>query len=294
MGQCCNCGCCGSKGGEAFNALAPDEKEIDFKYYKSTNDKYVLKLETNQNVFTFITLIEFINMLENFSPETATLPFEEPLKSKFSSKDEFLYHNMSIDEFQSFIENKIMKSKDVYEIIGKEQDLKEISLDGMREVYNSLLKKLNQHYKENNSNRILRRNILAMGILYCLSSNIGKIKILFDIFSTDDKFTKSEELDDFLLTLFILSSYAIIAARNKVAKSSNKFKPLSNDELREAIGTSELADCENLLQVFNQTFFEKDEFNFEEFKDKFKDQDNGFGWIFIPQGIRLMLEKHNQ
>ena len=294
MGQCCNCGCCGSKGGEAFNALAPDEKEIDFKYYKSINDKYVLKLETNQNIFTFITLIEFINMLENFSPETATLPFEEPLKSKFSSKDEFLYKNMSIDEFQSFIENKIMKSKDVYEIIGKEQDLKEISLDGMREVYNSLVKKLNQHYKENNPNRILRRNILGMGILYCLSSNIGKIKILFDIFSSDDKFTKSEELDDFLLTLFILSSYAIIAARIKVAKSSNKFKPLSNDELREAIGTSELADCENLLQFFNQNFFDKEDFTYEEFKDKFNDQNNGFGWIFIPQGIRLMLEKHNQ
>ena len=294
MGQCCNCGCCGSKGGEAFNALAPDEKEIDFKYYKSVNDKYVLKLETNQNIFTFITLIEFINMLENFSPETATLPFEEPLKSKFSSKDEFLYKKMSIDEFQSFIENKIMKSKDVYEIIGKEQDLKEISLDGMREVYNSLVKKLNQHYKENNPNRILRRNILGMGILYCLSSNIGKIKILFDIFSIDDKFTKSEELDDFLLTLFILSSYAIIASRNKVAKSSNKFKPLSNDELREAIGTSELADCENLLQFFNQNFFDKEDFTYEEFKDKFNDQNNGFGWIFIPQGIRLMLEKHNQ
>ena len=294
MGQCCNCGCCGSKGGEAFNALAPDEKEIDFKYYKSINDKYVLKLETNQNIFTFITLIEFINMLENFSPETATLPFEEPLKSKFSSKDEFLYKNMSIDEFQSFIENKIMKSKDVYEIIGKEQDLKEISLDGMREVYNSLVKKLNQHYKENNPNRILRRNILGMGILYCLSSNIGKIKILFDIFSSDDKFTKSEELDDFLITLFILSSYAIIAARIKVAKSSNKFKPLSNDELREAIGTSELADCENLLQFFNQNFFDKEDFTYEEFKDKFNDQNNGFGWIFIPQGIRLMLEKHNK
>jgi hypothetical protein len=294
MGGCCNCGCCGSKGGEAFNALAPDEKEIDFKYYKSINDKYVLKLETNQNIFTFITLIEFINMLENFSPETATLPFEEPLKSKFSSKDEFLYKNMSIDEFQSFIENKIMKSKDVYEIIGKEQDLKEISLDGMREVYNSLVKKLNQHYKENNPNRILRRNILGMGILYCLSSNIGKIKILFDIFSSDDKFTKSEELDDFLLTLFILSSYAIIAARIKVAKSSNKFKPLSNDELREAIGTSELADCENLLQFFNQNFFDKEDFTYEEFKDKFNDQNNGFGWIFIPQGIRLMLEKYNQ
>ena len=164
----------------------------------------------------------------------------------------------------------------------------------MREVYNSLLKKLNQYYQENNPNRILRRNILGIGILYCLSSNIGKIKILFDIFSIDDKFTKNEELDDFLLTLFILSSYAIIAARTKVAKSSNKFKPLSNNELKEAIGTSELGDCEKLLQVFNQSFFDKEQFTYDEFKDKFNDQNNGFGWIFIPQGIRLMLEKHNQ
>jgi len=164
----------------------------------------------------------------------------------------------------------------------------------MREVYNSLVKKINQHYKENNPNRILRRNILGMGILYCLSSNIGKIKILFDIFSSDDKFTKSEELDDFLLTLFILSSYAIIAARIKVAKSSNKFKPLSNDELKEAINVSELGDCEKLLEVFNEKFFNKESFNYEEFKEKFVDQNNGFGWIFCPQGIRYMLEINNQ
>ena len=44
----------------------------------------------------------------------------------------------------------------------------------MRELYDSLLKKLNQHSEENNPNRILRRNILGIGILYCLSSNIEK------------------------------------------------------------------------------------------------------------------------
>ena len=295
MGGCCNCGCCGSKGGEAFNALAPDEKEIDFKYYKSNNDKFVLKLETNQNILTFITLIEFINMLENFSPDTATLPFEEPLKSKFSSKDEFLYKKMSIDEFQSFIENKVMKSKEVSEIIGKEGEIKEISIDGLRELYQSLGKKLVQHYKDKETNRITRRNILAMGFLYCLTNNIGKIKLLFDIFSNDGKtISKSDDLDDFMLSMFILSSYAIISARNKVAKSSNKFKPLSNDKLKEAINVSELGDCEKLLEVFNEKFFNKESFNYEEFKVKFVDQNNGFGWIFCPQGIRLMLEHNNQ
>ena len=119
-------------------------------------------------------------MLENFSPETATLPFEEPLKIKFSSKDDFLYKKMTIDEFQSFIENKIMKAKDVYEMIVKEPEIKEISIDGMREVYQSLSKKLAQHYKENERDIIIRRNILAMGILYCLtnSSIITIIKLL--------------------------------------------------------------------------------------------------------------------
>ena len=295
MGGCCQCGCCGGKGGEAFNALAPDEKEIDFKYYKSNNDKFVLKLETNQNVLSFISLVEFINMLENFSPETATLPFEEPLKIKFSSKDDFLYKKMSIDEFQSFIENKIMKAKDVYEMIVKEPEIKEISIDGMREVYQSLSKKLAQHYKENERDIIIRRNILAMGILYCLTNNIGKIRVFFDVFANEEnKFCKSEELDNFMLSLFILSSYAIIASRNKVSKSSNKFKPLTQDELREAISISELADCEKLLEIFNKDFFDKDCFTYDEFKQKFIDQNNGFGWIFSPQGVRFMLEKHNQ
>ena len=295
MGGCCNCGCCGSKGGEAFNALAPDEKEIDFKYYKSNNDKFVLKLETNQNVLTFITLIEFINMLENFSPETATLSFDEPLKSKFSSKDDFLYKKMTIDEFQSFIENKIMKSKEVSEIIGKETEVKEISIDGLRELYQALKKKLDQHYKDKETNRIIRRNILAMGLLYCLSNNIGKIKLLFDIFSDDqNKISKSDDFDDFILSLFILSSYAVISARNKVSKSSNKFKPLTNEELKEAINVSELGDCEKLLEIFNEKFFDKESFNYEEFKEKFVDQNNGFGWIFCPQGIRYMLEINNQ
>ena len=295
MGGCCNCGCCGSKGGEAFNALAPDEKEIDFKYYKSNNDKFVLKLETNQNVLTFITLIEFINMLENFSPETATLPFDEPLKSKFSSKDDFLYKKMTIDEFQSFIENKIMKSKEVSEIIGKETEVKEISIDGLRELYQALKKKLDQHYKDKETNRIIRRNILAMGLLYCLSNNIGKIKLLFDIFSDEqNKISKSDDFDDFILSLFILSSYAVISARNKVSKSSNKFKPLTNEELKEAINVSELGDCEKLLEIFNEKFFDKESFNYEEFKEKFVDQNNGFGWIFCPQGIRYVLEINNQ
>ena len=145
----------------------------------------------------------------------------------------------------------------------------------MRELYQALKKKLDQHYKDKETNRIIRRNILAMGLLYCLSNNIGKIKLLFDIFSDDqNKISKSDDFDDFILSLFILSSYAVISARNKVSKSSNKFKPLTNEELKEAINVSELGDCEKLLEIFNEKFFDKESFNYEEFKEKFVDQNN--------------------
>ena len=75
MGQYCNCGCCGSKGGEAFNPLTLDEKELDFKYQKSTNDKYVLKLEINQNLFAFITLIEFYKYVRKFFSRNSNFTF---------------------------------------------------------------------------------------------------------------------------------------------------------------------------------------------------------------------------
>ena len=114
-------GCCSSKNSDVFNQLAPDEKEIPFPNYISSNDRILEKMEKDYNLFNYMTLIEYINLLETFSMENATVPFSGALKSKYSSKDSFLNDHLSIDEFQSFLENKIFKINSVYEICGSNE-----------------------------------------------------------------------------------------------------------------------------------------------------------------------------
>jgi hypothetical protein len=285
-------GCCSSKNVDAFNQLAPEEKEIQFPNYISSNDGILEKLEKVYNLFNYITLIEYINQLENFSIETATVPFSKAYKTKYSKLDEFLTHNVSIDEFQSFLENKILKLKENYELSGNNETLANIFKDSKREIYRTLEQKLNQHYNKKDPNRILKRNLLTFGFLSCLSTNIGKIKLFFDLFSNENKFVKSDELNDFLLSIFLVSSYCLIAAAIKIGKNYNEVKKLSDDEITNGLKVMELKDNENLVEVFNKSFFEKDEYNWEEFKKKFEGE-NGFGWIFSSKGIRSNLEKNN-
>jgi hypothetical protein len=60
------------------------------------------------------------------------------------------------------------------------------------------------------------------------------------------------------------------------------------------LNASELKDNQNLLEKFNETFFEdKESLTYDEFKNKFKNKEKGFGWIFSSKGIRFMLEKYN-
>ena len=60
------------------------------------------------------------------------------------------------------------------------------------------------------------------------------------------------------------------------------------------LNASELKDIQNLLNKFNESFFEdKESLTYDEYKNKFKNKENGFGWIFNSKGIRFMLEKNN-
>ena len=53
-------------------------------------------------------------------------------------------------------------------------------------------------------------------------------------------------------------------------------------------------NCENLLIYFNDTFFEKENYTWDEFKKKFEgSKNNSFAWIFSTKGIRSKLEDKN-
>ena len=58
------------------------------------------------------------------------------------------------------------------------------------------------------------------------------------------------------------------------------------------VSISELKDSQNLVNVFNNTFFDKEALTWEEYRQKFEYPD-GFQWILSSKGIRKNLEDHN-
>ena len=70
------------------------------------------------------------------------------MKREFSYKDNFLNYIMSVDEFQSFIENKLLAIPAIYELAGNNELMVSTFKAAFKEIYNSLEMKLNQHYNE--------------------------------------------------------------------------------------------------------------------------------------------------
>ena len=160
-------------------------------------------------------------------------------------------------------------------------------------MYQSLETKLKEHYNSENSVKLIKkRNILAFGILFCDCENIEKIKLFFDIFKDDEKneFCKSDELNDFLITLFLISSYCLITSRKNIVNEQKGIRQLNENELLNLYETSDLQNCEQLVERFNYTFFTKDGYNWDDFKKQFIDIDYGFGWVLSSKGIRRKLE----
>ena len=288
------CNFCKKKGYQKINYLAPEEKEIEIKDYSSPNDKDLEILETKMNCFNFVQLVEYVNLLDQFSIETSTIITDEPMRTNFSSKDEFLNQDMSIEEFQSLLENKIFNLEELSDIIENNKTIVSLFKEMCIEIYKALELKLRQHSNENEANIVKKRNLLAIGMLFCTCENIEKIKLFFDIFKDEQQlFCKSKELDNFLLSLFLVGSYCLISARNKISNIKLGIETIKKEDLTKLVSHAELKDCEYLVKIFNDNFFKVESYEWEEFKKKFEDMENGFGWIISSKGIRRKLEENN-
>ena len=301
-GICSYCNCCKEEkeedkkevGEKTEEENKEEKKEIAFKDYYTQNDEALYEVESNQNFLKYISLYEYLNLLDIFTIENSTIKTELPNKLIFSSKDEFFQKDMNIKEFQSFIENKIFNLKDIKDLIGNNETTASIFKQICIEIYQALELKLSQHYDSNDDVVIKKKNLIPLGLLFCNCNNIEKIKLFFDLFKNEnEEFCKSYELDIFMLTDFLTGSYCLIDARNKIGKNFYTISELKRDELIRLVNCAELKDNQNLLKVFNETFFDKEKFTWVEFKQKFEDKENGFGWIFSSQGIRRKLEEHN-
>ena len=286
---------CSKNASKKRNNLAPEEKEINFKdYYLPNNDESLYEVESNQNFLKYISLYEYLNLLDIFTARNSTLKTELPNKYIFTSKDAFYQKDVSIEEFQCFIENKIFKLDEINELAVNNEISATIFKEICIEIYRALELKLRQHYDSNDDVVIKKKNLIPLGLLFCNCNNIEKIKLLFDLFKNEnEEFCKSDELDNFMLSDFLTASYCLISARNKIGKNFDTIEELKKDELIKLVNCAELKDNQNLVKVFNDTFFNKEKLTWLEFKQKFQDKENGFGWIFSSQGIRRKLEKHN-
>ena len=85
----------------------------------------------------------------------------------------------------------------------------------------------------------------------------------------------------------------MISARRKITTTNPNIPEMSKEDLIKCLGVCELKDCQNLVHVFNNTFFEKESYNWMEFKEKFHNKEKGFQWILTSKGIRRNLEEHN-
>ena len=226
------CNLCKKKESQIENVFCPNEKEIKFLDYKSSNNDLLEVIDSTYNFFTYIPLKEYLNLLEFYTAEKSTDDFEGEMRINFSFKDEFLSQTLTSSEFQNFIENKILKISGLTEIIENHNDQVSTFRDAFVEIFNSLLLKLKQNYPDKELNSISKRDLISIGLLFCDSNNIDKIKVFFDIFKGDnEELASSEELNEFLLCSFLISSYCMISARKKASNFNEKIPTLNKDEL---------------------------------------------------------------
>ena len=86
----------------------------------------------------------------------------------------------------------------------------------------------------------------------------------------------------------------MVSARKKASNDNSEIPSLNKEDLVKMLKVSELKDSQNLIKVFNESFFQKKlYYTWDEFKTLFENKNTGFGWIFSSNGIRKKLEENN-
>ena len=295
--------CCKKEPEDTSGVFAKGESEINFPIYTSTSDEYFTLVEKDFNLIVYIQLLEYMNLLETFTIQTATVPFEGNYRHDFSSKDAFLDNIMNQGEFQSFIENKLLSINEIVELYGEDIQTLALFKDCFLKIYSALNLRLKSFLGNANKNEeiITKLNLVAIGILFCRGKNISKIKLFFDLFKNENGvFIKSEKLNNYLISSFFIASYCLVSVRAFIDNEEKGLPKISNNLTQTLLDEKGLSqkNCEILLKFFNDKFFgEKEGLNWDEFKQKFssdnKQENESFGWIFSTSGIRSKLEDKN-
>ena len=298
MGNLC------SKESQIPSSQINSEKEINIISYKSIADKTYELQEGKFNFFRKINYKDFLYSLVNFSSENATLKDDYiNVNNNYSMNDSFFNESFDNDIFQSFLENKILKHKAINNDLLNNEKAVSIFKECFLSANSGLGLKLSQDAKMkgdssvDKNNIIKKGNCIGYGILYCQGKNYVKIESLFNLFQENSLVKKSEKLNSFLLSLFLIPSYGMLTARTKLEKYEEIGK-IKKEQLKELMDTSELKDSQNLLEVTNKLLFGEDTYqslNYSQFKSKFENnnKETSLAFLLSASGVRYMLAKHN-
>ena len=285
-------------------SFAPkDEKEIEPIEYESKNDENLSIIESKYNYLYEIQLVDYINVLEDFNLNNATLSYDEKqIKTSFSFKD----FNVSMDKllFQSLIENKLARLEALYNN-QKDEHLNSIKKLNLLELHGSLNIKLKQYLNitdktEIKQEIIQKKHLIPLGVLFTRSDVLGKVKFIFDLFKEEDIFQNSDDFKEYLIASFLLSSYCLVSSGHKLYKENkDQFSQFDKNNIKEKVKIFSLDNCKTLLEEFIGSFFsDENSFDWNNFRQKFEGEE-GFQWILSSKGIRSKLEsieegkKHN-
>lgn len=284
-------------------SLIQEEKEIPTLEYQSKADEIYSLQENKYNYFKKLNFSDFLYSLVQFSQENATLEDDyTKVNLNYSMNDPFFSESFSSDSFQLFLE-KILKHKSIVEEVLENEQVTIIFKEAFLNANNGLELKLSQNAKSKGDEEaekktfVKKGDVLAFGILYCGGPNFVKVRALFNIFKEQDTIKSSDKFSDFLLSLFIIASYSMAHARNKISKFEEVGK-IEKEELVKLIGSSELKDSQNLVNVANGLIFGPDlkgSLSYDKFRELFEENNKKKSLFFIlsPSGIRYMLEKND-
>ena len=299
MGKLC------SKEAQTDKAISiPQENEISIPTYKSDGDKYFEYQEKKYNLLTKILFQEYLYSLVNFSRDNATLDDEyNNVTLEVSSKDAFYEEYFSPDFFQSFVENKILKHKILYDTALNKERITTIFKTILLESYRGLGQKLAQDINQKGNGTVDEKNVITkgflipLGILHCSGPNYYKIKLIFNLFKEGRVLKPNERLNHFLLALFLTAGYTMVHVRNQL-QDYDEVGGIERSDLIKLADTAELKDSQHLVEVTNKLIFGEDlsqSLEYGAFKAKFGDvnKDTSLGFMLSAPGIRYMQKMHN-
>ena len=300
MGKLC------SKQTQTTSSNIETEREISIRSFnKEEVDKAYELQENKYNYLRKINFADFIYSLMHFSSENATLEddYTKFTMDQIKSDNSFYYELFSDDIFQSFLENKILKHKAIYEEAGNNEKISKIFKETFITANSGLGLKISQEAKNkgdetaDRNTAVKKIHVVAFGILYCMGANYVKVKSLFNMFQEGGSVKPSSKLNEFLLALALIPSYCMASARNKLSKY-DEFEAIDKEKLKSFLDSSELKDCENLVEVMNKKLFGQNKnvtLTYDQFKQKFDSElkDGSVDFMLSPVGMRKMLSIHN-